>query len=291
MFPLNDRRKRAGYDREHVGRQQNSVSRRRPRSTLRDMTELAVTFQQPAVAEAYQHRPPYPDEVFDRLLELIVDEPRRVLDIGAGEGALARPLAPRVEHVDAIDFSEPMVAAGKQRPGGDHPNLSWQVNPIEAADLDGPYALVTAGASIHWMPWEETFARIVPHLTPNAQLVVIEHGPVDMPWWDGVVQAIKKHSRKKNHDTNYNVVDAIRDRGLLDPTGTARTAPVTYHQKIADYVEQFHSTSSLARDLMTPEEAADFDTIVEEAVRPYANDGLLELTIQAELSWGRPLAA
>lgn len=252
------------------------------------MTELAVTFKQEAVAEAYQHRPPYPDEVFDRLVALITDEPRRVLDIGAGDGAIARPLAPRVEQVDAIDFSAPMVEVGRARPGGDHPNLRWQVNPIESADLDGRYALVTAGASIHWMPWEETFARIVPYLTPNAQLAVIEHGPVDMPWWDGVVQAIRKHSRKKNHDPKYNVVDAIRDRGLLTLTGTARTEPVLYHQNVQDYVEQFHSTSSLARDLMSPEEAADFDAMVEEAVRPYATDGVLELNVQAEISWGRP---
>ncbi|WP_328999121.1 class I SAM-dependent methyltransferase [Kribbella sp. NBC_00709] len=254
------------------------------------MTELAATFHQEAVAEAYQHRPPYPDEVFDRLVALIADEPRRVLDIGAGEGAIARPLAPRVEQVDAIDFSQSMVDAGRQRPGGDHPNISWQVSAIETAELDGPYALVTAGASIHWMPWEETFARIVPHLTPNSQLVVIEHGPVDMPWWDDAVQAIQRHSRKKNHDPKYSVVEAIRDRGLLDLTGTARTAPVTYRQKVVDYVEGFHSTSSLARDLMTPEEAADFDATVEEAVRPYAKDGVLELKIEAELSWGRPRA-
>ncbi|MGZ0146386.1 class I SAM-dependent methyltransferase [Kribbella sp. WER1] len=252
------------------------------------MTELAATFKQEAVAEAYQHRPPYPDEVFDRLVDLITDAPRRVLDIGAGEGAIARPLAPRVDHVDAIDFSQPMVDTGRQRPGGDHPHLSWQVNPIESADLDGPYALVTAGASIHWMPWEATFARIVPHLTPKAQLVVIEHGPVDMPWRDGVIKAIQKHSRKQNHDPKYSVVDAIRERGLLDVNGTARTEPVVYRQRVEDYVEQFHSTSSLARDLMPPEEAADFDAIVEAAVRPYAQNGVLELKVQAELSWGRP---
>ncbi|MEU8221933.1 class I SAM-dependent methyltransferase [Kribbella sp. NPDC048915] len=252
------------------------------------MTELAATFQQEAVAQAYQHRPPYPDEVFDRLRQLITDEPRRVLDIGAGEGAIARPLAPSVDQVDAVDFSAAMVAAGKQRPGGDRPNLRWQVSAIETADLDGPYALVTAGASIHWMPWEETFARIVPHLTPNAQLVVVEHGPVDMPWWGGVVEAIQRHSRKQDHDPKYRVVEAIRERGLLDLTATARTAPVTYRQKVADYVEQFHSTSSLARDLMTADEAADFDARVEDAVRPYAVDGFLQLTIEAELSWGRP---
>src|SRR6266516_4109331 len=148
------------------------------------MTELAATFQHEAVAEAYQHRPPYPDEVFERLEALITDEPRRVLDIGAGEGAIARPLAPRIEQIDAIDISAAMVDAGRQRPGGDRSNIQWQVSGIETAELTGPYALVTAGASIHWMPWEETFARIVPHLTANAQLVVIEHGPVDEPWWD-----------------------------------------------------------------------------------------------------------
>ncbi|NIK60186.1 class I SAM-dependent methyltransferase [Kribbella shirazensis] len=252
------------------------------------MTELAATFKQEAVAEAYQHRPPYPDEVFDRLVELITDEPRRVLDIGAGEGAIARPLAPRVEHVDAIDFSEPMVEAGKQRPGGDHPNLRWQVSPIETADLDGPYALVTAGASIHWMPWEETFARIVPHLTPNAQLVVIEHGPVDEPWGDDLVEVILRHSRKQNHDPKFSVVDAIRERGLLDLIGTARTKRVTYRQKVTDYIERLHSTSSLARDLMPADEAAAFDAGVTEAVAPYAQDGVLDLTIEAELSWGRP---
>lgn len=252
------------------------------------MTELAATFKQEAVAEAYQHRPPYPDEVFDRLVALIADEPRRVLDIGAGEGAIARPLAPRVEHVDAIDFSAPMVAAGKQRPGGDHRNLSWQVNPIETADLDGPYALVTAGASIHWMPWEQTFARIVPHLTPNAQLVVIEHGPVDEPWSGELVKVIERHSRKQNHDPKFNVVDAIVERGLLDLTGTARTERVTYRQRVEDYIERLHSTSSLARDLMPADEAAAFGTGVEAALSPYATDGVLDLTIEAELSWGRP---
>ena len=51
------------------------------------------------MAGAYRHRPPYPAEVFDILERIITDRPRRVLDIGAGEGALARPLAERVDHV------------------------------------------------------------------------------------------------------------------------------------------------------------------------------------------------
>ncbi|GAA1607523.1 hypothetical protein GCM10009804_74290 [Kribbella hippodromi] len=252
------------------------------------MTELAATFQYEAVAEAYRFRPPYPDEVFDRLVGLITDEPRRVLDIGAGEGAIARPLAPRVEWVDAIDFSQHMVDAGRRRTGGDQPNLRWQVSPIEKADLDGPYALVTAGASIHWMPWEETFARIVPHLTPNAQLVVIEHGAVDEPWLDELLPILERHSRKKTHDPSFNVADAIRERGLLELTGTTRTARVAYRQSVADYIEKLHSTSSLARELMTADEATSFDRSVEQTLSPYAQDGVLDLSIEAQLSWGRP---
>ena len=80
--------------------------------------ELAAVFGQPGVADAYQHRPPYPDEVFDLLERLIADRPRAVLDIGAGEGALARPLASRVDHVDAVDASAAMIEAGRRRPGG-----------------------------------------------------------------------------------------------------------------------------------------------------------------------------
>ncbi len=66
-----------------------------------DRPNLAATFQHPGVAAAYEHRPTYPAEVFDVLLRLITDQPRTVLDLGAGEGALARPLAGLVDQVDA----------------------------------------------------------------------------------------------------------------------------------------------------------------------------------------------
>ena len=61
---------------------------------------LAAAFTHPGVARAYRHRPPYPDEVFGILVGLITGRPRTVLDLGAGEGALARPLAGRTDHVD-----------------------------------------------------------------------------------------------------------------------------------------------------------------------------------------------
>ena len=56
---------------------------------------------------------------------------------------------------------------------------------------------------------------------------------------------------------------------------------------MADYVEHFHSTSSLARELMTAGEAAAFDRAVTGLVRPHAVDGLLDLPVVADLAWGR----
>ncbi len=49
-------------------------------------TSLAETFKDSHVVDAYRYRPAYPDEIFDILAGLIVDEPRAVLDVGAGSG-------------------------------------------------------------------------------------------------------------------------------------------------------------------------------------------------------------
>ena len=74
---------------------------------------MATVFRYAGVAAAYRYRPPYPVKVFDLLESLIAGNPRKVLDIGAGEGALARPLAARVDRVDAVEISEEMVSAGR----------------------------------------------------------------------------------------------------------------------------------------------------------------------------------
>jgi 2-polyprenyl-3-methyl-5-hydroxy-6-metoxy-1,4-benzoquinol methylase len=77
-------------------------------------------------------------------MSLIADGPRTVLDIGTGTGAVARPLAPLVERVHAVDWSAAMIEEGRQLPGGDHPNLIWSVGPAETVALAPPYGLVTA---------------------------------------------------------------------------------------------------------------------------------------------------
>ena len=72
----------------------------------------AAQFQDQSVVAAYRFRPPYPDEVFRILADLITDEPRVVLDAGCGDGAIARHLVEQVERIDAIDLSRVMIEQG-----------------------------------------------------------------------------------------------------------------------------------------------------------------------------------
>jgi SAM-dependent methyltransferase len=242
------------------------------------------------VAAAYRHRPPYPVKVFDLLETLIVDSPRAVLDIGAGEGALARPLAARVDRVDAVEISPEMVSAGAARPGGTRPNLTWIAGPAETASLSGPYALVTAGASLHWMNWEQTLPRIGRVMTPGAKLAIVDQSYHKLEWQDELLKVIITHSRSRDFDPDFSLPDELERLGLFEIHGRHEVAPVAFQQATPDYVEQFHSTASLARELMPPEEAHRFDAEIMDVVRGYENHGMLRMDISASLVWGRPLA-
>ncbi len=67
--------------------------------------ENAAAFQESAVVALYHLRLPYPPEVFEILSGLIRGSLLAGLDVGTGTGELARPLAARLDHVDAVDLS------------------------------------------------------------------------------------------------------------------------------------------------------------------------------------------
>ena len=255
-----------------------------------DRTRLAAVFGHRGVAHAYQHRPPYPAEVFKILDELITDSPRDVLDLGAGEGALARPLAGMVDHVDALDISAAMIDAGRDRPGGRQPNLRWIAGAAQDAPLGGPYALVTAGASMHWMPWAQTLTRLAGVMTDHAYLVIVDHDAPEPPWEKGLTEIIIGHSRSPGYDPEFRLVDGLRATGQFEVAGRVTTAAVPFRQPVADYIEALHSTSSLAREGMPAAESAAFDRAVADLVEPYAADGVLTMDIIAWLTWGRCLS-
>jgi trans-aconitate methyltransferase len=152
--------------------------------------------------------PPYPAEVFD-VLESLLEEPTHVLDVAAGEGALARPLIARgrIARLDAVEPSAELIAAARTLPGGGHPDLHWIAGPVDRAELNGPYSLITAGPRLYWLPWKRTMTRLAAELP--------EHG-------DGVM-ALVEHS---HHRPPLPLADELIARGLFHKIGEHRTLPI-----------------------------------------------------------------
>jgi SAM-dependent methyltransferase len=251
--------------------------------------EYGAQFQDAAIVAAYHYRPPYPAEVFSLLADLITDAPRHVLDVGCGTGYVARPLAPLVDRVDAVDPSAAMIAAGRQEPGGDAPNLRWIVGYAEDAPLDPPYALITAGASLHWMDWAVVMPRFRAALTLRGTLAIIGDGTLPGPWRDALQPIIDRYSTNRLYQP-HNLIAELEQRGLFEQVGEYRTPPRPFPQPIADYIESFHARNGLSRDRMPPADAAAFDAEATVVLTALCPDGIVPLQGFGEVVWGRPLA-
>jgi SAM-dependent methyltransferase len=261
--------------------------------------DYGAWFKDPLVAAAYPYRPPYPAEVVETLVSLVPaapGAPRAVLDVGCGSGDLARRLAPLVDRVDAVDFSAAMLAQGRRSPGGDHPRLRWVESPVETAPLDPPYALVTAGESLHWMAWEAVLPRFAAALAPGGVLAIADRS------WDGppalrqgLLPVFSRYSPVRDF-RSYNLIDELVQRGLFAPSGVRRCGPQPWRPTIEEYLECRHSQRGFSRTHMGPAAATAFDAAVrdllEAAVRDGTiarHDGRLELEVRASVVWGAPL--
>jgi SAM-dependent methyltransferase len=255
--------------------------------------EFGAWFTDQAIAEAYPNRPPYPQDAIELLVSLIADTPRNVLDAGCGTGDVARRLAPYVDRVDAVDASAAMLAEGRRLPGGDHPNLSWRHATAEEAVLAPPYALVTAGESLHWMDWPVVLPRFAGALAPHGALAIVERD------WDGppvLTARLRPIFARYSTVRDFRAMDVVAEierRGLFTRTGEQRCGPQPWRPTVEEYLACRHSQRGFSRAHMPA--APEFD----EAVRATLEDlvetgelgrsrGRLELTVEARVVWGVP---
>jgi SAM-dependent methyltransferase len=250
--------------------------------------EYAEQFCDLSVVRAYAHRPPYPAELYGILRELAVDRPRAVLDIGCGRGEVARGMLDWADRVDAVDASAAMILAGRDLPGGDDPRLRWICSSVECADLSPPYALITAGSSLHWMDWELVLPKLGAALSRRGVLAVFDDQTVAPPWQRQLQAIIPRYSTNRDFEP-YNLIEELERRGLFRVIGSSRTAAVPFRQSIEDYVESFHSRNGFSRQRLTHEDADAFDSSVRRLVCPYADrEGNIELQLLSTVTWGRP---
>jgi SAM-dependent methyltransferase len=251
--------------------------------------EYGGWFADPAIAEAYPHRPPYPPDA----IELLATQAGggAVLDVGCGTGDLARYLAPSVGRVDAVDPSEAMLGKGKRLPGGDHPHLNWQQGYAETAALTPPYTLVTAGESLHWMDWPVVLPRFAGVLAPGGVLAIADRD------WEGppALGARLTPVFARFGAVGYRPLDLVAElesRGLFAPLGEHRCGPVAWRPTVDEYLQCRYSQRGFSRTHLGPEKVAAFDRAVRDALdgAPRGSDGRLELTVEARVTFGRPVA-
>lgn len=107
-------------------------------------------------AEWYaRYRPGYPPELIDRLAAAAgLDGTGRLLDLGAGPGLLAVPLAPFVAGVVAADPEPEMLA---QLPAG---IVRRQARAEDVDETWGTFVLATIGRAFHWMDGDVVMERL-----------------------------------------------------------------------------------------------------------------------------------
>jgi SAM-dependent methyltransferase len=247
----------------------------------------AEAFKDHQVVDAYRYRPPYPQEVFSILTSLITSELRTVLDVGAGSGDIARQLVRQVERVDAVDFSQSMIEQGKRFPNGDSSHLHWIYGKIEEVPLSPPYALITAGSSIHWPDWSLAFPRFQAMLAPSGFLALINRYTLPMPW-DNELRKIREGFSLRHINRGSSALGELEKRGFFEKRGERETTPVPFAQSIDDFIEGMHSRSSFSKKRMGVQQAADFDQQVRRLLLQFHPEGLLPLQVVGLVTWGKP---
>jgi 2-polyprenyl-3-methyl-5-hydroxy-6-metoxy-1,4-benzoquinol methylase len=250
----------------------------------------AVRFQDQSVVDRYHLRPTYPPEIFPLLGDLIVDEPRVALDIGCGTGNIARFLVDFVERVDAVDWSAPMLERARTLPGGDSPKIRWLHGRAEDVETRPPYALVTAGESLHWMDWDVIMPRLAREVTPHGMLAIAYVEVLQSPWHEGV-EELRRRFTTNTSSTPFDWKGWKGDlatRGLFDPLGERQAAPVAMRQTVADYVAAQHARSSFSLEVMDAAKAVQFDTEMRMLLEPFASDGALTFNVVGGFTWGKP---
>ena len=120
------------------------------------------------------------DHLVDLGTRLVGDlRQRAVLDVGCGNGATDRLLAPSVGTLDGIDMSASMVAEARQRnPGGRYASYDGATLPFDDETFDLTFAICV----MHHVPPEQwdSFAQELLRVTrPTGAVMVFEHNPLN----------------------------------------------------------------------------------------------------------------
>jgi ubiquinone/menaquinone biosynthesis C-methylase UbiE len=127
-----------------------------------------MTTQTQTQADYWNHNVHYQPVILD----VVPDDCGAALEVGCGDGLLARRLAARAAEVTAIDADARMIALARQRTSASHVRfvhadfLAW---PIEAASFD----FACANTALHHMDFAAALRAMARALRPGGRLAVV----------------------------------------------------------------------------------------------------------------------
>ena len=147
-----------------------------------------------------RYRLSYPERLVGRVIALAGLVPGdKVLDLGAGPGLLAVPLALAGMAVTAADPEPAMLALAEAAARAAGVTLSlWRGSSYDLRPEMGPYRLVTIGRAFHWMDRAATLKMLDRMVTPNGAVAFFHDTHPDVAenrWFKILREVTDRYSR------------------------------------------------------------------------------------------------
>jgi hypothetical protein len=108
-----------------------------------------------------------------------------------------------------------------------------------------------------------------------------------VPWGEGYLQIVQRFTNNPTY-VPFDWIAELEKYQLFQQPGERKTAAVSVRQTVEDYVAAQRARSSFSLETMTAEQAAQFDTQMQALLLPFAQDGLLTLSVVGGITWGKP---
>jgi ubiquinone/menaquinone biosynthesis C-methylase UbiE len=153
------------------------------------------------MADVYDARPPYPTALVDTLCELATNTGPRVLDIGAGIGHLALPLAQRGLEVVAVEPARAMLDRLQSSAGNSGLSLqsfhaAAEALPLECASVD----LSLIADALHFVDAELAGAQLRRVLVPRGVLAIVTCEFAETPFMREIQKLVAQASDRRPRD-------------------------------------------------------------------------------------------